>query len=308
MKKLLFTLFNLGLLVSCNNGDISSSTGQDENLPLIVCTTGMLGDMAQHLLGDSAEVRVLMGPGVDPHLYKATQGDIQLLSRAEAVIYNGLHLEGKMGEIFEKLKRQKLVIAAAEKLNPGRLINSTDYASAYDPHIWFDVALWIEAMGGVSRELKEQYPQWRNYITQNEMKYRSELEELHNFCISQTKLIPDSQRVMITAHDAFKYFGRAYQMQVRGLQGISTTAEYGLQDVSELVNFITDRQIKALFVESSVPKRSIEAVMEGCRSRGHLVQLGGELFSDAMGEAGTPEGTYTGMVRHNVNTIVEALQ
>ncbi|HAD97517.1 MAG TPA: manganese transporter [Cryomorphaceae bacterium] len=294
-------------MLACQN------TGSPQNTdalakPRIVCTTGMLGDMVKHLMGDSAEVEVLMGPGVDPHLYKATQGDIQRLSQAQAIVYNGLHLEGKMGSIFEKLKHQKAVIAAGDMVSPQRLINSTDFAGAHDPHIWFDVSIWVEAMSGISRELQKLYPGWANYIIQNEINYRSELEELHNFCITHINKISKDQRVMVTAHDAFKYFGRAYAIKVRGLQGISTTAEYGLQDVTELVNFISDHKIKALFVESSVPKRSIEAVIEGCKSKGHPIKLGGELFSDAMGEAGTPEGTYVGMVRHNVNTTVEALK
>ncbi|MGB0175839.1 MAG: metal ABC transporter solute-binding protein, Zn/Mn family [Owenweeksia sp.] len=307
MRRIIVIISALVLGVACQNpASTEGTSGQGKQQ--IVCTTGMLGDMVKNLLGDSVEVKILMGPGVDPHLYKATQGDIQLLSQARAIVYNGLHLEGKMGSIFEKLERQKVVIAAGDLVSPQRLINSTDFAGAHDPHIWFDVSIWIEAMDGVSQKLQKLYPDWRSYIQQNQMTYRQELEELHNYCISEIRSIPDSQRVIITAHDAFKYFGRAYDIEVRGLQGISTTAEYGLQDVTELVNFISERKIKALFVESSVPKRSIEAVIEGCRSKGHPVKLGGELFSDAMGAAGTPQGTYTGMVRHNVNTIVNALR
>ncbi len=308
MKKIILSALITMLVISCQNSSSSETGTDEEGKPQIVCTTGMLGDMVQHLMGDSAEVKVLMGPGVDPHLYKATQGDIRLLTDAQAIVYNGLHLEGKMGSIFDKLQKQKAVIAAGDMVSPERLINSTSFAGAHDPHIWFDVSIWIEAMDGVSRELQKLYPDWKNYIQKNQMAYRQELEELHNFCISKIRSIPDSQRVMITAHDAFKYFGRAYNMEVRGLQGISTTAEYGLQDVTELVNYISSKKIKALFVESSVPKRSIEAVIEGCEGKEHPVQLGGELFSDAMGSAGTPEGTYTGMVRHNVNTIVNALR
>ena len=275
MRKILLLLISFSMLACQNTGSPQNTDASAK--PRIVCTTGMLGD--------SAEVEVLMGPGVDPHLYKATQGDIQRLSQAQAIVYNGLHLEGKMGSIFEKLKHQKAVIAAGDMVSPQRLINSTDFAGAHDPHIWFDVSIWVEAMSGISRELQKLYPGWANYIIQNEINYRSELEELHNFCITHINKIPKDQRVMVTAHDAFKYFGRAYAIEVRGLQGISTTAEYGLQDVTELVNFISDH-----------------------KSKGHPVILGGELFSDAMGEAGTPEGTYVVMVRHNVNTTVEALK
>ncbi len=223
-------------------------------------------------------------------------------------MYNGLHLEGKMVDIFDKLGRLKTTIAVGEQLEKSSLINNTAFAGAEDPHIWFDVALWSDAIAGVANELQREFPGRSKKIAENLDSYQRELKELDEFARRQIASIPDSQRVMITAHDAFKYFGRAYNMDVRGLQGISTAAEYGLQDVSELVKFIADRRIKAVFVESSVPKKSIEAVIEGCRERGHDVKLGGELFSDAMGTAGTPEGTYVGMVRHNVNTIAEALK
>lgn len=280
----------------------------DNALPKISCTTGMLGDAVQHLLKDDAEVSVLMGPGVDPHLYKASQGDIVTLSQANAIVYNGLHLEGKMGEIFEKLSKTKTVIAAAEVLPENALINATAFSDAHDPHVWFDVALWAEVVKGLSVELQTLYPALQDSIQSRESAYLEELTKLDRFCKQRIMEIPDSQRVLITAHDAFKYFGKAYGIEVRGLQGISTTAEYGLQDVSALVSFISDQQIKAIFVESSVSPKSIEAVIEGCRSRGHKVQLGGELYSDALGKSGTEEGTYTGMVRHNVETISNALK
>lgn len=294
--------FALGI-VACNN-----TVKTQGSLPKIVCTTGMLGDAAKNLLGDSAEVSVLMGPGVDPHLYKATQGDVQLLSSADVILYNGLHLEGKMQEIFSRLQKTKTIIAAGELLNDEKLINSTDYAGAHDPHIWFDVALWSEAIAAVSAELQKKYPGLQSYIKANEKVYLNKLIELNSYCTTSINQIPEKQRVLITAHDAFKYFGKAYGIEVMGLQGISTTAEYGLQDISRMVQFITENGIKAIFVESSVPKRSIEAIIEGCSQKGHQVQLGGELFSDAMGEAGTPEGTYIGMVKHNVNTINQALK
>ncbi len=300
MKKILFAIIGVLALTAC------SETTEKETL--IVCTTGMIGDAVKHLMGDSVKVEVLMGPGVDPHLYKATQGDITDLNNADVIIYNGLHLEGKMVEIFEKLGRLKTTIAVGDQLDKSKLINNTDFVGAEDPHIWFDVALWSEAITGVAKELQQQFPEKEKTIAHNLEVYQTELKELDDFARSQIATISDSQRVMITAHDAFKYFGKAYGMQVRGLQGISTAAEYGLQDVSELVKFIAVHKIKAIFVESSVPKKSIEAVIEGCRERGHNVKLGGELFSDAMGSEGTPEGTYVGMVRHNVNTITGALR
>lgn len=300
MKKLLFALVAAFTLTAC------SETSKEETL--IVCTTGMIGDAVKHLMGDSVKVEVLMGPGVDPHLYKATQGDITLLNNADVIVYNGLHLEGKMVEIFEKLGRLKTTIAVGEQVDKSRLINSTDYVGADDPHIWFDVVLWSDAIAEVAGKLQKEFPTKTEKIAERLLAYQADLKKLDDFAKTQILSIPDSQRVMITAHDAFKYFGKAYGMEVRGLQGISTAAEYGLQDVSELVKFIVDRKIQAIFVESSVSKKSIEAVIEGCRERGHDVKLGGELFSDAMGSEGTPEGTYIGMVRHNVEVITEALK
>jgi manganese/zinc/iron transport system substrate-binding protein len=302
MKK--FLLYSIvALLAAC--GNISQKpTGK----PQIVCTTGMLGDAVKALTGSFAEVHALMGPGVDPHVYKASQGDVQKLTGASVIVYNGLHLEGKMGEIFHKLEGQKPVIAAAEALSKAQRINATEYAGAADPHVWFNVALWSEVVQNLANELSAVYPEQEAVIMEQNAQYQTQLKNLHRYCQETIGSIPPEQRVLITAHDAFKYFGEAYAIEVRGLQGISTTAEYGLQDVSELVNFITERKIKAIFIESSVSPKSIEAVIEGCRARGHEVQIGGELFSDAMGKAGTEKGTYIGMVRHNVETISKALK
>ena len=302
MKKLILLSLLCLFILGCETN--TSDEGEYD----IVCTTGMIGDMVQNLVGDSLKVHNLMGPGVDPHLYKATQGDIAKLNGAKVIVYNGLHLEGKMNEIFEKLRKRKKIIVVSNGLEETELINSTDFVGAQDPHIWFDVALWKKALAAVSLELQKEFPQLVNTIRLNEITYNAQLMALDKYCSDQLALIPDSQRIMITAHDAFKYFGRAYGIEVRGLQGISTTAEFGLQDISELVNFVTEKKIKALFVESSVPQKSIEAVIEGCEKRGHKVVLGGELFSDAMGAANSREGTYVGMVKHNVETIVNALK
>jgi manganese/zinc/iron transport system substrate-binding protein len=300
MKKILALLLTLSLFASCQ---------MEKEAPAdIVCTTGMIGDMVQQLVGDSLKVVSLMGPGVDPHLYKATQGDVQQLSNAAVIVHNGLHLEGKMTEIFEKLKDQKEIIKVSDALEQADLINSTDFVDAHDPHIWFDAQLWRKCLFRVSAELKRIYPNLAQQIDERTTRYQLELFQLHEYARTQIELIPENQRIMITAHDAFKYFGKAYNMEVKGLQGISTTAELGLQDVSQLVQYITERRIKAIFVESSVPKKSIEAVIEGCAQKGHDLKMGGELFSDAMGSKNTPEGSYIGMVRHNVNTLVNALK
>lgn len=296
----------LAILMGCASCNPDSQNQQ--NSPSIVCSTGMIGDMVKNLVGDSIEVITLMGPGVDPHLYKATQGDISALSNSHVIVYNGLHLEGKMSSIFEKLGKSKSIIALSDGIDKKDLINSSDFERAQDPHIWFDASLWSKAMLSLSKKLQKSFPHLKEHIQKNESLYKAKLEDLHQYCLKQISQIPDNQRIMITAHDAFKYFGRAYNIQVRGLQGISTTAEFGLQDISLLVQFVVDKKIKAIFVESSVPQKSIEAVIEGCQKRGHDVKLGGELYSDAMASKDSPAGNYIGMVKHNLHCIVKALK
>ena len=301
---LIILLFAL-LLFSC--GQSQKQEKQDQEIE-VVCTTGMLGDLTQHLLGDEAKVSSLMGPGVDPHLYKASQGDLKKLSEADIIIYNGLHLEGKMGEIFKKLSNRKTILVAADAIDQELLINSTDFQGAYDPHIWFDLQLWKKVATHLAQELSQEEAFRADSIQQRLEQYAFKLDSLDEWVQEQLFQIDSSKRVLITAHDAFGYFGKAYQIEVKGLQGISTVSEYGLKDVSDLVNFISERRIRSVFVESSVSDRSLKAVVEGCKAKGHEVQIGGTLYSDAMGEAGTPEGNYLGMVKYNVNTIVEGLK
>ena len=274
----------------------------------IVCTTGMLTDAVNQLVDTHATIIGLMGPGVDPHLYKVTQGDIQHLSNADIIVYNGLHLEGKMGEIFDKLKSRKTIITAADAIDTDQLLNNSDFQGAYDPHLWFDVQLWRKVVGHLGKELSSNDQLPAKEIDLNWKAYSDSLEKLNEWVTGKIKSIDSSKRILITAHDAFGYFGRAYDIEVRALQGISTQAEFGLKDVSELVNFISKKGIKAVFVESSVSERSLTAVVEGCKEKGHKVKIGGSLFSDAMGSKNKAEGTYLGMVRHNVNTIVKGLQ
>lgn len=279
----------------------------------IVCTTSMIADVLQQIGGDSAEVMALMGAGVDPHLYKATHGDIKKLLSADVVFYNGLHLEGKMGEIMQKLARQKPVIALGEGLDFARLIYPMEDSHTPDPHIWFDVLLWKEAVryGAIALERtdKELFAGKRaDYFRKNTENYLQKLDSLDKAVRAILATIPANQRVLITSHDAFAYFGRAYQFEVRGLQGISTLSDFGLKDVSDLVNFIVKNKIKAIFVETSVSEQSIKAVIKGCQARGHQVKMGGKLFSDALGKRGTFEGTYIGMIQSNVKTIANALK
>ncbi len=295
----------LPIFVACS----SSSEDRNENAKMyIVATTGMIADAARNIVQDQAEVEAMMGPGVDPHLYKATRDDLTLLRKADLVLYNGLHLEGKMGEVLEKLARQKPVMAVGEAIDPSLIQPDETGTAAIDPHIWFDVQIWIKVVEQISQRLQKENPQQAEFYQKNAQIYLEKLEKLNQTVQAQIQSIPPSQRVLITAHDAFGYFGKAYEIEVKGLQGISTVSEFGLKDISSLVDFIVERKIKAVFVESSIPRKSLEAVVKGCQNQGHAVKIGGTLFSDAMGEADTPEGTYIGMVRHNVRTIVEGLK
>lgn len=280
-----------------------------EEILNVLATTGMVADTVRIVGGDRVNVTALMGPGVDPHLYKASAGDISRLNRADVVFYNGLFLEGKMVDVLEKIARNgKPTFAVGEVISLEKRRRSQQYEGHPDPHIWFDVAMWSETVDFVADKLSDLEPDGAELFEANAAMYKEELAWLDTYCREHIAEIPEGQRFLITAHDAFNYFGAAYNIRVVGLQGISTNSEYGIADVQRLVNLIVDNGIKAVFVESSVPRRSIEAVVEGCRARGSEVKIGGQLFSDAMGEAGSPEGTYIGMVRYNVDTIVGALK
>lgn len=272
----------------------------------VTTTTTMVTDLVENIGGKYVRVTGLMGPGVDPHLYKASQGDIAKLSKADIIFYNGVHLEGKMQGIFEKMARKKPVVAVSKKIDEKQLLTSNE--NQHDPHIWFDVALWIKAAEQVRDSLIKIDPTHKKAFEQQATAYIQKLNKLNSYVKEQIQLIPERQRVLITAHDAFGYFGRAYGLEVVGLQGISTVSEYGLKDVERLVNLLADRHIKAVFVESSVPKRSIEAVVQGAKKRNHTVKIGGELYSDAMGPKDSGADTYIGMVTQNVNTIVNSLK
>jgi len=304
LKRLAAIVWIVGTL-GCASGDSGGADGRIR----VTTTTGMVAEIARAVGGEEAEVINLMGPGVDPHLYKASEGDIGRLSRADAIFYNGLNLEGKMGDILVKMARQgRVTIAVTESVDESLLREPPEFLGHYDPHVWFDVALWSQCIPAVVAGFSEIRPASRADFEARGEAYRKELMELDAYCRARIAEIPKGQRILITAHDAFGYFGRAYDIEVVGLQGISTSSEYGLKDVQRMVDVITERSLKAVFVESSVPKRSIEAVVAGCRAKGHDVVIGGELFSDALGEPGTPEGTYPGTVRHNVDTIVSALE
>ena len=289
-------------ITSCADGDKSQSDAR----PYIVATTGMVADLVSNIAGDSLRVEAIMQPGVDPHLYKASQGDLEKIIKADYLFFNGLHLEGKMAEILEKQHQVKPVVAVADSIPKSKIIQLT--GSTYDPHIWFDVSLWRDASTVVLRNLVRLDPENAAYYEQNAARYQAELDSLDQWVKRELESVAPSKRVLITAHDAFAYFGRAYNIEVRGLQGISTLSEIGLRDVTNLVNFIVEKDIPAVFVETSVSDKSLKAVLEGVNGKGKKLSIGGSLFSDAMGPAGTPQGTYTGMVKHNVKTIANALK
>jgi manganese/zinc/iron transport system substrate-binding protein len=271
-----------------------------------VCTTGMVADVVRRVGGQWLTVEQMMGEGVDPHLFKATPDTIASLANADAIFYSGLHLEGRMAESFENLAERQPVIAVTSTIPVERLISVG--SGSYDPHVWFDVDLWSNTIESVRKFLGEFDPAHRADFDANAVIYLAELKALDAECRKRLDAIPKESRVLVTAHDAFHYFGRAYGVDVKAIQGVSTDTEAGLREINDLVAFIVTRKIKAVFIEASVNDRNVRNLVEGCRSKGHEVKIGGELFSDSMGAPGTPEGTYAGMVRHNVQVIASALK
>ncbi len=304
----IFAIFS-GLVAGCVSSTVTQNDERGSfngDYPIVVvCTTGMVAELARNIGGEHLQVTALMGEGVDPHLYQPTPNDIARLSEADLILYSGHHLEGKMGEVFERMARRKLVVAVAEVIGSDQLIETSGQV---DPHLWFDVALWSAAGEGLLAQLVQFDPVNEADYRTNAEGYLNELEDLNQEVHDQVQEIPEEKRVLVTAHDAFGYFGRAYGLEVLGIQGISTESEAGVREVNQLVDLIVGRKVSAVFVESSVSDRNIRALVEGCAAQGHTIQIGGELYSDAMGPAGTPNGTYIGMVRHNVETIVEALR
>lgn len=286
-------------------GCSSETTTNTEQLQ-VTTTTGMIADIVKQVGGKHVEVTALMGPGVDPHLYKASAGDINKLEQADIIFYNGLYLEGKMTDILQQIAKKKTVIAVAEQIDKKKLIATG--ANQYDPHIWFDVSLWMEAVKQVEQGLSKADPTHQQDYQKQAQQYLDQLQALDREIKEQIQTIPKEQRILVTAHDAFGYFGRAYDIQVVGLQGLSTASEYGLKDVQRLVNLIVQKKIKAVFIESSVPKKSIEAVVNGAKAKNWQVNIGGELYSDALGGPGSEADTYIKMVRANVDTIVSSLR
>jgi manganese/zinc/iron transport system substrate-binding protein len=302
MKNLIYIVLAT-LLVSCGN------KGSDNGKLKIVTTTTMITDMVENIGGDKVEVEGLMGSGVDPHLYKASEGDVSKLYNADIIFYSGLHLEGKLVEVFEKMASQgNNTVAISDALDESTLIGSEYFASNYDPHIWFDVDYWATMTMYVTQKLSEADPENTEYYAANRDAYLEKVKTLKAELTAKIEELSQDKRILVTAHDAFNYFGRLFGFEVVGLQGISTATEAGVQDVQRITQFIIDNKVKAVFIESSVPRRTVEALQAAVRDQNQEVIIGGELYSDALGSAGTPEGTYIGMYKHNVNTIVNALK
>ncbi|AUC74839.1 metal ABC transporter solute-binding protein, Zn/Mn family [Olleya sp. Bg11-27] len=303
MKKIILLLAITLALGACN------SKSKDNGKLNIVTTTTMLTDLVRNIGGDSINVNGLMGSGVDPHLYKASEGDVTKLVDADIIFFNGLHLEGKLVEVFEKMgSKTKTPIALADVIDKTTLIGSEYFASNYDPHVWFNITYFKQFAIKVAAVLSEKDAKNADYYNANATAFLSKLDTLENTVKSKIETLPADKRILVTAHDAFNYFGKSYGFEVVGLQGISTATEAGVKDVQNLANFIIENKVNAIFIESSVPKRTIEALQEAVKSKGHDVQIGGTLYSDALGSAGTIEGTYIGMFEYNLNTIVNALK
>lgn len=301
MLALLLTL--LGSMVG------PSSRASDRQTRLTVVTTiAQITDLVRTVAGDRATVIGLMGEGVDPHLYQPTRSDIASLLRADIVFYNGLHLEGKMTEVFDRLKRaEKPVHAVVERIAQEDLLSPEDFEGAHDPHVWMNPQLWISTVEFVCDELSAIDPEGRSVFRENTARYVEQLRELDAYARQVLETVPEQSRVLVTAHDAFNYFGEHYGFDVLGIQGISTESEAGVRHITRLVDTLVSRRVSAVFIETTVADRNINALIAGAGSKGHAVTIGGELFSDAMGKPGSYEGTYIGMIDHNVTTITRAL-
>ena len=307
MNKLWILIVAVLIVVSCTGKSEDANKAAGGKIK-IVTTIGMIADAAENIGGDLVDVTALMGPGIDPHLYKASAGDVRRMSSANIILYGGLHLEGKMTEVFAQMNKTTTTVAVSEKIDPSLLLSPKEFEGLHDPHVWFDVGLWKKAVERIGEVLAEFDSKNSQTYRANTKTYLDKLTELDAYVRQKAGELPPERRVLITAHDAFNYFGRAYGFEVRGIQGISTASEAGTADVERLANFIKERQIPAIFVETSVPQRYVQALQAAVKSKGFDVAVGGSLFSDSMGDEGTEQGTYPGMIKHNIDTIVNALK
>ncbi len=308
----------IAVLAGCGGRDRSdpsvSPKGSDRPMTFsgshpieVVTTTGMVADIVRVVASDQANVTQLCGSGVDPHLYKPSRDDNRKIMKADMIFYSGLHLEGRMGDSLNAVKDFQPVIAVTESIDPAMLVTPAESPDHPDPHVWNDVSAWSQCVSVVADALAEFDPPGAESYHANAKTYQSKLAELHQYGIDAISTIPEQRRILITSHDAFHYFGRAYGLEVMGIQGLSTQSEAGIQRINELVDLLVEKKIAAVFVETSVSPKNMEALIEGAKSRGHDVRIGGELFSDAMGSEGTYEGSYYGMLDHNLTIVAKAL-
>ncbi|KAB7671847.1 metal ABC transporter solute-binding protein, Zn/Mn family [Bacillus sp. B1-b2] len=291
-------------LVGCKTSTQGTEGNKEEKVKIIT-TIAQIAEPLSIIGGEYVDVQSLMGPGVDPHLYTAAQGDIQKMEQADMIFYSGLHLEANMVKVFNEFSKSKPVLAIGEKVPEDELLK--DEKGAIDPHIWFDIDLWKEALTQATEELKEYSPEHSDNFEKNKQKYFGQLDAFKLEAEEKLKEIPEEKRVLVTAHDAFGYFGRMLDLEVVGLQGLSTESEIGLTDIEDTIDLLLTHQVPAVFIESSINPASINAVIEGATKEGLGIELGGELYSDAMGDENSKEGTYLGMFQHNVDTIYNAL-
>lgn len=305
--KTTLVLLVLGLVLVACGEEVDEAGNLGDRTINVVATTGQITDAVRNVGGERVDVTGLMGPGVDPHLFQPTASDVGAMEDADVIFYNGLELEGRMGDVFVSMARTRPTVQVTSEIPEDQLLPSAVYEGAFDPHIWFNVELWIMVVNNIEAELSELDPEHAETYESNADAYIAELEELHAYALEQFETIPEQSRLLITAHDAFGYLGDRYGLEVIGLQGLSTATEAGAADVQDLAALIVERDIQAIFVETSVPPATIEAVQAAVNAQDHEVAIGGSVFSDAMGAEGTPEGTYVGMFRHNVDTIVQSL-
>ena len=309
-------LMPLALLLAFAGCDLSKVSGPADAAATVagshspisaIATVGMVADIVNNVGAEHVAVTQIMGAGVDPHLYKATRDDVHTIMQGDIVFYAGLMLEGKMADTLIKMARSKPIIAVTEQIEESQLLEPEDFQGHYDPHVWMDVAAWSKCVDVVAQSLSEFDSAHAQQYKANAESFKEELAELHQYGLKSLASIPPGSRVLVTSHDAFNYFGRAYGLEVQGVQGLSTESEAGLQRINALVDLLVDKKVRAVFVESSVPRKNIDSLVEGARSKGHEVVVGGELFSDAMGAAGTYEGTYIGMLDHNITLVARGL-
>ncbi|WP_343747681.1 zinc ABC transporter substrate-binding protein [Fluviicola sp.] len=300
MRSFVCVTIGLFLLLGCRIRQ------REENEKLIVCSTSIVADCVRQVVGDRLIVKSLMGPGVDPHTYNPRPSDVSLLNDAKLVVYTGFHLEGKMAELFERLSERKAVVSFQTEF-PQTKILYTDQITP-DPHVWFDTDSWIQAMNGVVDKLIELYPEYELEFRENFYRFLQKVESETAALRSELAKVPKAHRILITSHDAFHYFGRTFDIEVKALQGVSTSQEPGVRDVVNLVDFIVEHQVKAIFVENSVSPKALNSVLNSVKRKGYHVKIGGTLFSDALGSEGSGADTYIGMLTHNVNAIKDGLK